>query len=114
MEWTTVQHLDLRHVGRSSKPFQPHAATFHPTQALVAVAAGTYIIEFDAYTGSKISSINIGAPVVRMSYSPTSGHAVVAILEIRVSVGVRVAPRVAVFQAANPASRGVPKFNSGS
>ncbi|XP_071711526.1 uncharacterized protein [Rutidosis leptorrhynchoides] len=83
MEWTTVQHLDLRHVGRSSKPFQPHAATFHPTQALVAVAAGTYIIEFDAYTGSKISSINIGAPVVRMSYSPTSGHAVVAILEVR-------------------------------
>ncbi|XP_076883189.1 uncharacterized protein LOC143531871 [Bidens hawaiensis] len=81
MEWTTVQHLDLRHVGRSSKPFQPHAATFHPTQALVAVAAGTYIIEFDAYTGSKISSINIGAPVVKMSYSPTSGHAVVAILE---------------------------------
>ncbi|MFS7974001.1 putative transcription factor WD40-like family [Helianthus anomalus] len=81
MEWTTVQHLDLRHVGRSSKPFQPHAATFHPSQALVAVAAGTYIIEFDAYTGSKISSINIGAPVVRMSYSPTSGHAVVAILE---------------------------------
>ncbi|KAI3697997.1 hypothetical protein L6452_31106 [Arctium lappa] len=81
MEWTTVQHLDLRHVGRSSKPFQPHAATFHPTQALVAVAAGNYVIEFDAYTGSKISSINIGAPVVRMSYSPTSGHAVVAILE---------------------------------
>lgn len=76
-----MQHLDLRHVGRSSKPFQPHAATFHPSQALVAVAAGTYIIEFDAYTGSKISSINIGAPVVRMSYSPTSGHAVVAILE---------------------------------
>nr|XP_043614455.1 uncharacterized protein LOC122586532 [Erigeron canadensis]XP_043614456.1 uncharacterized protein LOC122586532 [Erigeron canadensis] len=81
MEWTTVQHLDLRHVGRSSKPFQPHAATFHPNQALVAVAAGTYVIEYDAYTGSKISSINIGAPVVRMSYSPTSGHAVVAILE---------------------------------
>lgn len=76
-----MQHLDLRHVGRSSKPFQPHAATFHPTQALVAVAAGTYILEFDAYTGSKISSINMGAPVVRMSYSPTSGHAVVAILE---------------------------------
>lgn len=44
MEWTTVQHLDLRHVGRSSKPFQPHAATFHPSQALVAVAAGNYII----------------------------------------------------------------------
>lgn len=39
-------------------------------------------VEFDAYTGSKISSIDIGAPVVRMSYSPTSGHAVVAILEV--------------------------------
>ncbi|KAK4593297.1 hypothetical protein RGQ29_017422 [Quercus rubra] len=37
--------------------------------------------EFDALTGSKISSIDIGAPVVRMSYSPTSGHAVIAILE---------------------------------
>lgn len=81
MEWATLQHLDLRHVGRSSKPFQPHAAAFHPTQALVTVAIGTYIIEFDAYTGCKIASIDIGAPVVRMSYSPTSGHALIAILE---------------------------------
>lgn len=38
--------------------------------------------EFDAYTGSKISSIDIGAAVVRMSYSPTSGHTVIAILEV--------------------------------
>ena len=38
--------------------------------------------EFDALTGSKVSSIDIGAPVVRMSYSPTSSHAVVAILEV--------------------------------
>ncbi|CAL2273516.1 unnamed protein product [Prunus armeniaca] len=81
MEWTTVQHLDLRHVGRSSKPLQPHAAAFHPHQALVAVAIGNYIIEMDALTGCKISSIDIGTPVVRMSYSPTSGHSVVAILE---------------------------------
>ncbi|WOL05680.1 hypothetical protein Cni_G14409 [Canna indica] len=81
MEWATVQHLDLRHVGRGLKPYQPHAAVFHPTQALVAVAIGSYIIEFDALTGSKISSINIGSPVVRMSYSPTSGHAVISILE---------------------------------
>lgn len=44
MEWTTVQHLDLRHVGRGLKPLQPHAATFHPHQALVAVAIGSYII----------------------------------------------------------------------
>ncbi|XP_062153998.1 uncharacterized protein LOC133862240 [Alnus glutinosa] len=81
MEWTTVQHLDLRHVGRGLKPLQPHAASFHPHQALVAVAIGNFIIEFDALTGSKISSIDVGAPAVRMSYSPTSGHAVIAILE---------------------------------
>ncbi|KAK9073225.1 hypothetical protein SSX86_007549 [Deinandra increscens subsp. villosa] len=82
MEWTTVQHLDLWHVGNCSKPFQLHIATFHPTQALVAIASGTYIIEFDAYTGSKISLINIGAHVLRMSYSPTSGHVIIAILEV--------------------------------
>ncbi|KAM3252790.1 hypothetical protein P3L10_006860 [Capsicum annuum] len=81
MEWATLQHLDLRHVGRSSKSLQPHAAAFHPTQALLAVAIGSHIIEFDAYTGSKIASIDIGSPVVRMAYSPTSGHCVIAILE---------------------------------
>ncbi|XP_072994208.1 uncharacterized protein [Typha latifolia] len=81
MEWATVQHLDLRHVGRGLKPLQPHAAAFHPTQAVVAVAIGTYIIEYDAITGSKIASINIGARVVRMSYSPTSGRALISILE---------------------------------
>ncbi|KAJ8453150.1 hypothetical protein Cgig2_008034 [Carnegiea gigantea] len=81
MEWATVQHLDLRHVGREAKPLQPHAAAFHPHQALIAAAVGKYIIEFDAMTGSKISTIDIGAPVVRMSYSPTSGHVVIAMLE---------------------------------
>lgn len=81
MEWATLQHLDLRHVGRSSKSLQPHAAAFHPTQALLAVAVGSFIIEFDAFTGSKIASIEIGSPVVRMAYSPTSGHCVIAILE---------------------------------
>ena len=45
MEWTTVQHLDLRHVTRGfHKPLQPHAAAFHPTQTLIAAAIGTYII----------------------------------------------------------------------
>lgn len=44
MEWTTLQHLDLRHVGRGVRPLQPHAASFHPHQALVAVAIGTYIV----------------------------------------------------------------------
>ncbi|KAL2333583.1 hypothetical protein Fmac_014796 [Flemingia macrophylla] len=81
MEWTTLQHLDLRHVGRGVRPLQPHAASFHPHQALVAVAVGNYIVEFDALTGSKISALDIGAPVVRMSYSPTSGHTVIAILQ---------------------------------
>ncbi|KAH9663477.1 WD REPEATS REGION domain-containing protein [Citrus sinensis] len=82
MEWATVQHLDLRHVGRGDhKPLQPHEAAFHPNQALIAVAIGTYIIEFDTLTGSRIASIDINSPVVRMAYSPTSGHAVVAILE---------------------------------
>lgn len=50
MEWATVQHLDLRHVGRGvSKPLQPHTAAFHPTQAVIAVAVGSYIM------GNKIS-----------------------------------------------------------
>ncbi|KAL3525713.1 hypothetical protein ACH5RR_014085 [Cinchona calisaya] len=81
MEWATLQHLDLRHVGRSSKPLQPHAATFHPTQAIVAAAVGTHIMEFDVQTGSKIAAIDIGSPVVRMAYSPTTGHSIIAILE---------------------------------
>lgn len=44
MEWATVQHLDLRHIGRGVKPLQPHAAAFHPHQAIVAAAIGTYIV----------------------------------------------------------------------
>ncbi|KAK7307607.1 hypothetical protein VNO77_40821 [Canavalia gladiata] len=72
-------HLHLLHVG--VKPLQPHAASFHPHQPLVVVTVGTYIIEFDASTGSKISALNIGAPAVRMSYSPTCGHTVIAILQ---------------------------------
>ncbi|KAH1082248.1 hypothetical protein J1N35_022009 [Gossypium stocksii] len=82
MEWTTLQHLDLQHVARGIlQPLQPHAAAFHHTQALVAAAIGTYIIEFDALTGSKLSTIDIGSPVVRMSYSPAGGQCVIAILE---------------------------------
>ncbi|KAF0912954.1 hypothetical protein E2562_019765 [Oryza meyeriana var. granulata] len=37
--------------------------------------------EFDALTGSKIASIDLGARVVRMAYSPTASHIVIAILE---------------------------------
>lgn len=40
------------------------------------------VTECDALTGCKISSLDIGARVVRMSYSPTSGHAVIAMLEV--------------------------------
>ncbi|KZV23097.1 hypothetical protein F511_06621 [Dorcoceras hygrometricum] len=81
MEWSTVQHLDLRHADRSSKTLQPHAAAFHPTQAIVSAAIGTCIVEFDAYTGSKIASVDIGSPVVRMAYNPIGGHSLITILE---------------------------------
>lgn len=39
-------------------------------------------VEFDTLTGCRIASIDIGSPVVRMAYSPTSSHSVVAILEV--------------------------------
>ncbi|XP_066362171.1 uncharacterized protein [Miscanthus floridulus] len=85
MEWTTVQHLDLRHSGgrrgASASPMQPHAAAFRSSQAIVAVAIGTHVVEFDALTGSKIASVDLGARVVRMAYSPTTNHVVIAILE---------------------------------
>ncbi|XP_022752307.1 uncharacterized protein LOC111301062 [Durio zibethinus] len=69
-KWATLHHLNLRHVARCIlKQLQPHAAAFHPTQALIAAAIGSYVIEFDALTGSKLSPIDIGSPVVRMSYS---------------------------------------------
>lgn len=38
--------------------------------------------EFDALSGSKIASIDLGARVVRMAYSPTTSHVVIAILEV--------------------------------
>ena len=48
MEWTTVQHLDLRHSGgrrgASARPMQPHAAAFRSSQAIVAVAIGTHVV----------------------------------------------------------------------
>lgn len=81
MEWTRVQHLDLRHVARGQKPQQPHYAAFKSSQAVVAVAIGTHVIEFDCLTGSKISSIDIGARVVRMLYSPINVDSIIAILD---------------------------------
>lgn len=41
------------------------------------------VAEFDALTGCKLSSIDIGATVVRMAYSPAAGHVLVAVLEVR-------------------------------
>jgi hypothetical protein len=41
--------------------------------------------EFDALTGSKIASIDLGHRVVRMAYSPTTSHIVIAVLEVRLS-----------------------------
>lgn len=81
MEWVTMQHLDLRQVARGVKLLQPHCGAFHHTQALLAAAVGRYIVEFDALTGCKLSAIDIGAPVVRMEYSPAGGHIVIAVLE---------------------------------
>lgn len=42
--------------------------------------------EFDALTGSKIASIDLGARVVRMAYSPTASHIVIAILEVGLNI----------------------------
>ncbi|XP_037460268.1 uncharacterized protein LOC119331201 [Triticum dicoccoides] len=87
MQWETVQHLDLRHAGgrrgagAPARPLQPHAAAFRASQAIVAVAVGTHVVEFDALTGSKIALVDLGARVVRMAYSPTSSHVIIAILE---------------------------------
>ena len=49
---------------------------------ILLIALFSIYAEFDALTGSKISALDIGAPVVRMSYSPTSGHTVIAILQV--------------------------------
>jgi hypothetical protein len=38
--------------------------------------------EFDALTGSKIALVDLGARVVRMAYSPTASHVIIAILEV--------------------------------
>ncbi|KAL3680721.1 hypothetical protein R1sor_023677 [Riccia sorocarpa] len=81
MEWITTQHLDLSPATAGAPSLQPHCAAFHHSQALFAAAVGRHIIEFDALTGCKLSSIDIGAPVVRMAYSPAGGHVIVAVLE---------------------------------
>ena len=44
--------------------------------------------EFDALTGSKIALVDLGARVVRMAYSPTASHVIIAILEVRFDVQV--------------------------
>lgn len=62
MEWATVQHLDLRHVGRGQKLLQPHAAAFHPTQALVAAAIGNYIIGVTYFLSWRSHIHNISSP----------------------------------------------------
>lgn len=81
MKWVATQHLDLQPVRSGAPAVQPHCAAFHHSQALIAVAVGRNIVEFDALTGCKLSSIDIGAVVVRMAYSPAGGHVIIAILE---------------------------------
>lgn len=60
MEWATVHHLDLRHAGRSSKLLQPHAAAFHPIQALVSAAIGSHIIGMLSHVISVFLIFQIG------------------------------------------------------
>lgn len=79
MEWKALLHLNLQ-LGVRTPP-QPHCAAFHHSQALVAVAAGRHVLEFDILTGCKLSSIDIGMPVLRMAYSPAGGHVIVVVLE---------------------------------
>lgn len=81
MEWTTVHHLDINATGRGAQSLQPHHAAFHQTQALLAVAVGQYIHEYDVLTGCKLASIDVGAPAVRMAYSPVTGHTIITVLE---------------------------------
>eukprot|EP00897_Mesotaenium_endlicherianum_P010465 jgi/Mesen1/9447/ME000626S08698 len=73
MEWLTRRHFDLR--GHAQ------CGAFHPTQPLLAVAVGKHIIEFDTLTGCKQSMVDIGGRVMRMSYSPSWSHVIVAVLE---------------------------------
>ncbi|XP_024518338.1 uncharacterized protein LOC9639327 [Selaginella moellendorffii] len=79
MEWTARQYLEVQ--GAQSDGARPQCGAFHHSQALFAAAVGQHITEFDALTGCKLSSINIGASVVRMAYSPAGGHVIVAVLE---------------------------------
>lgn len=57
MEWSTVQHLDLRHIGRGLKPLQPHAAAFHPHQAIVAAAIGTHVVGKPRFSDFLVSAL---------------------------------------------------------
>ncbi|KAJ7550942.1 hypothetical protein O6H91_07G125900 [Diphasiastrum complanatum] len=84
MEWVTTQHLDLRPMRSAlqvTQQQQPQCGAFHHSQALFAAAVGNHITEFDALTGCKLSSIDIGGIVVRMAYSPAGGHLIIAVLE---------------------------------
>uniref|UniRef100_R7W694 Transducin/WD40 repeat-like superfamily protein n=1 Tax=Aegilops tauschii TaxID=37682 RepID=R7W694_AEGTA len=71
---------------RSHKWFTPAMAALvsgcsfsHPGHLLGLKCCGA--LEFDALTGSKIALVDLGARVVRMAYSPTSSHVIIAILE---------------------------------
>ncbi|KAI5057844.1 hypothetical protein GOP47_0027859 [Adiantum capillus-veneris] len=76
MEWITTHHLD---VGAGIQ--QTHHSAFHPSLPLLAVAVGRHIHEYDVLMGCKLASIDVGAPAVRMAYSPAGGHSIIAVLE---------------------------------
>ena len=67
--------------GRSLAASQPHRRTFHYTHALLAAVVGRHIVEFYALIGYRISTIDIGTPVIQIPYSLAGDHIVIAVLE---------------------------------
>ncbi|GBG72188.1 hypothetical protein CBR_g11121 [Chara braunii] len=87
MEWLTCRLLDVSpSVGSGGAKIcgglqQAQCAAFHPTEALVAVAVGRVILEFDVLVGSKLACMDMGGTVMKMAYCPSGGHTIVAVLE---------------------------------
>lgn len=68
---------------RSQTKGRVHTVVSLNIEELITCAIYLSATEFDALTGCKLSSIDIGATVVRMAYSPAGGHVIVAVLEVR-------------------------------
>ncbi|WJX52766.1 hypothetical protein P8452_38839 [Trifolium repens] len=69
-------------IGKECGDLWPRIASAANTNWYVTNCVVSMHAEFAALTGSKISALDIDAPVVRMAYSPTYGHIVVAVLQV--------------------------------